>query len=89
MASEAVWAGEKRTRLKVRGPQAVISNQLDGCSQVTELHWASGSAINKAAVSYPSYHDSTSACPFLFLSEFLSFLKIRIIFLHSLLHLST
>lgn len=38
---QAVWAGDKRTRLKVRGSQAVIFNQLGDRSQVTELHLAS------------------------------------------------
>lgn len=69
VASEAEWAGDERTRLMVRGLQAVISNQLDGRSEDTELQWASVySSINKEAMSCPSSHDSISACAFLFLS---------------------
>lgn len=69
VASEAVWAGDQKTRLKVRGLQAVISNQLDSFGQVTELHWGSiSSSIDKEAMPCPTSCDPLSVCAFLLLS---------------------
>lgn len=69
VALAAEWAGDEGIRLVVSRLQTVISNQLDGHSEDTELQWASVfSSINKEAMSCPSSHDSTSACAFLFLS---------------------
>lgn len=75
VAPEAVWAGEKRTRLKVRGPQALIFNQLIGQSQVTELHWTS------------AQHPKTLHLPALTYSFPNSYLYLST--LHFFLHLNT
>lgn len=69
LGPQAAWAGDKRTRLKVRGSQAVIYKQLGDRSQVTELHLASvSSSLNKEAISCSVSHDPASACAYLFLS---------------------